>query len=68
MAGGGGGYGDPRQRPAALVAGEVRNGVVSAQAGREIYGVVVDAKTFALDEEATRRLREPPRAADAPGG
>ncbi len=37
-AGGGGGYGDPRERPRQLVAEDVRNGVVSIEAAREEYG------------------------------
>jgi N-methylhydantoinase B len=41
-AGGGGGYGDPAERPVELVAEDVRNGVVSRKAAEEIYGVVVD--------------------------
>ncbi len=39
QAGGGGGWGDPKQRDRALLRDEVRNGVVSAQAAREIYGL-----------------------------
>jgi N-methylhydantoinase B len=39
QAGGGGGYGDPRQRDRALLREEVRNGVVSLQAARELYGL-----------------------------
>jgi len=38
LAGGGGGYGDPRERPAELVAADVRNGVVSIESAREDYG------------------------------
>ena len=56
-AGGGGGYGPPRERPAALVAREVQDGIVSPGAARKIYGVVVDPDTLALDEEATEALR-----------
>ncbi len=37
-AGGGGGYGDPRKRPAVLVAKDVNNGVISKKAAEEIYG------------------------------
>jgi N-methylhydantoinase B len=58
LAGGGGGYGDPLKRPANLVAGEARNGIISAQATREQYGVVVDEETFELDERATSTLRK----------
>jgi N-methylhydantoinase B len=56
--GGGGGYGDPHTRPAAVVAEDVRQGYVSAKAAKELYGVVVDAVTFAVDEKGTKRLRE----------
>ena len=57
VAQGGGGYGDPKERPAAQVAEEVRNGVTSLDKAREAYGVVVDAKSFAVDEAATAELR-----------
>ena len=57
-AGGGGGYGNPRLRPAELVAREVRDGVVSVKAARDVYGVVIDERTGALDEQATVALRE----------
>jgi N-methylhydantoinase B len=56
-AGGGGGFGDPRKRPRELVAEEVRNGVVSVDAAREDYGVVVDEENFTIDEKATDKLR-----------
>ncbi|MCP4250145.1 MAG: hydantoinase B/oxoprolinase family protein [bacterium] len=58
-AGGGGGYGDPFERPAEMVAEEVRNGVISIPAAREIYGVAVDERTFLADETATLSLRKP---------
>ena len=41
--GGGGGYGDPRQRPVQLVARDVVRGFVSTDSAREDYGVVIDA-------------------------
>ena len=58
LAGGGGGYGDPKERPAELVATEVRNDVVSARAAREVYGVVLDDRTGEADQNATLSLRE----------
>jgi N-methylhydantoinase B len=64
-AGGGGGYGPPALRPAAIVAREVRDGLVSIRAAREVYGVVVDAQTGALDEDATLALRASMRGAEA---
>ena len=57
VAGGGGGYGDPHERPAELVAEEVRDGVISRQAAAEFYGVVLEADGFAVDEAATKRSR-----------
>jgi len=56
-AGGGGGYGYPCDRSARLVAEEVRNGVISAAVARDVYGVVLDERTFALDDEATAAQR-----------
>ncbi|MBN8478151.1 MAG: hydantoinase B/oxoprolinase family protein [Burkholderiales bacterium] len=39
QAGGGGGYGDPKLRDRALVRDEVRDGVISPGAARELYGL-----------------------------
>jgi N-methylhydantoinase B len=36
---GGGGYGDPRERDRALVRADLRNGVISAEAARTLYGL-----------------------------
>jgi len=58
LAGGGGGFGKPYDRAAALVAKEVRNGIISVRAARDVYGVVVDENTFDVDEKATLLLRE----------
>lgn len=57
LAGGGGGFGDPHNRPAELVAREVRNGVISPEAARSAYGVVVDTATWTVDRAATKSLR-----------
>ncbi|HEU5433301.1 MAG TPA: hydantoinase B/oxoprolinase family protein, partial [Thermomicrobiales bacterium] len=43
MTGGGGGFGDPRQRDPALVRADVRDRHVSSEAARTIYGVEPDA-------------------------
>jgi len=56
-AGGGGGYGDPFLRPVEKVLDDVRNELVSVRSAREDYGVAIDEKTMALDEEATKSLR-----------
>ena len=57
-AGGGGGYGDPLERPVERVLDDVRNEMVSVRSAREDYGVVIDKATLEVDEEATRSLRE----------
>lgn len=41
--GGGGGYGDPRQRPVELVARDVRRGFVSRESAERDYGISFDA-------------------------
>ena len=41
--GGGGGYGDPKQRPIELVERDVIRGFVSIESAREDYGVIIDA-------------------------
>ena len=57
LAGGGGGIGDPKQRPAEVVRDEVRGGYVSIEAARDVYGVLMDERTGSIDEEATARQR-----------
>jgi N-methylhydantoinase B len=59
---GGGGYGDPLDRPADEVANDVRQGYVSAERGRTAYGVVL-REDGAVDEPATVMLRARLRAA-----
>ena len=51
--GGGGGYGNPRERPIELVKRDVRRGLVSRQSARDDYGVV-----FGSDGKASRRKDE----------
>jgi len=57
IAGGGGGYGDPFQRPLEKVLKDVRNGFVSIEKAKGEYGVVIDPLTFQVDQAETRRLR-----------
>src|SRR5262249_45216489 len=59
---GGGGYGGPRGRGSGRVVRDVVEGYVSLTRAREVYGVVIigDPATFetlAVDEEATKELR-----------
>jgi N-methylhydantoinase B len=56
IAGGGGGFGDPHERPVEHVAEEVRYGYVSVQSARRDYGVVVD-EDGVVDESGTAKLR-----------
>ncbi|MBN9427415.1 MAG: hydantoinase B/oxoprolinase family protein [Burkholderiales bacterium] len=56
-AGGGGGYGDPCQRNEQEVFDDVLDGLLSIDAARRDYGVVVDAATLTLDRQATDALR-----------
>jgi N-methylhydantoinase B len=61
---GGGGYGNPYERPIEKVLSDVRNGLVSVAGAREDYGVVItDAASPSVDMAATRRLREGDRVA-----
>jgi N-methylhydantoinase B len=55
--GGGGGYGVPWERPAERVAEDVRQGYVTVVAAAELYGVVIDGKTFAVDRAGTEKRR-----------
>jgi N-methylhydantoinase B len=54
--GGGGGFGSPLERPADIVANDVRQGYVTVSAAHDLYGVVVD-EAGVLDSAATERLR-----------
>ncbi len=61
--GGGGGWGNPLEREAGLVADDVKEGYVSAGAARDDYGVVIDDATCEVDRPATEELRSKRRAA-----
>jgi N-methylhydantoinase B len=54
---GGGGLGNPHTRVAEDVLADVRNGIVSVAAAREVYGVAVREDLGGIDEEATAALR-----------
>jgi N-methylhydantoinase B len=61
--GGGGGFGPPELRPEAAVLADVVAGVVSAEAARDKYGVILQADNeLAIDAENTiaarKRMRE----------
>jgi N-methylhydantoinase B len=56
--GGGGGWGDPRQRDEAKVLLDILNEYITPEQARDVYGVSVDAVKMEIDEEATRKLRK----------
>ncbi len=54
---GGGGYGNPLLRDESSVLGDVIQGKISIARAKEMYGVVIDYETLAIDHDATTRLR-----------
>ena len=54
---GGGGFHHPHEREPELVLEDVRQGRVSVEAARDVYGVVIDGDRREIDEEETARLR-----------
>jgi N-methylhydantoinase B len=57
---GGGGWGDPLDRPVEAVRRDVLGGFVSPESAREDYGVAIDARGI-TDDRVTARLREAKR-------
>jgi len=57
QAGGGGGYGEPYGRSPEKVFQDVRNGVLSPDQARTLYGVVINVETMTLDRQETENLR-----------
>jgi len=57
---GGGGYGDPLERDPGKVCADARNGLVSIERARDVYGVVLAGvgPLARVDEEATAALRD----------
>jgi N-methylhydantoinase B len=58
QAGGGGGYGDPFLRDPQLVAMEVKNGIISINAAKKLFGVALLPDTLEIDRTQTERLRK----------
>jgi N-methylhydantoinase B len=52
----GGGYGNPLEREPELVREDVRDGYLTPEQARDVYGVVLDGE-LDVDGEATARLR-----------
>ncbi|MEE8604969.1 MAG: hydantoinase B/oxoprolinase family protein [Candidatus Aminicenantaceae bacterium] len=57
QAGGGGGYGDPFLREPEQVAKEVKNGIISVNKAKKLYGVVLHPDTLELDKAETGKTR-----------
>jgi N-methylhydantoinase B len=56
---GGGGYGNPFERPVDKVVWDIKNGLVSIKGAKQDYGVVIsDEKTLEVDMSATKALRQ----------
>ncbi|MCH7476633.1 MAG: hydantoinase B/oxoprolinase family protein [SAR324 cluster bacterium] len=58
MTAGGGGWGDPLERPAENVLEDVQDGFVSRESAFRDYGVVLDENDQAVNEEETAKLRK----------
>jgi len=58
QSGGGGGVGDPLDRDIEKVRWDVLNEYISPEVAKNVYGVVIDPDTLAVDEDATNKLRE----------
>jgi N-methylhydantoinase B len=59
ISGGGGGWGDPAEREPELVAADVTDGLITVEAARATYGVVLepDGNAWRVDAEATAEVR-----------
>lgn len=55
--GGGGGWGDPHLRPPEAVLKDVIDGYVSVASAKDVYHVVIDAATMAINRDSTVILR-----------
>ena len=65
---GGGGYGDPCERPVDAVVNDVVEGTLSPEKAFEDYGVIIDSNTLAVDREATAAARQRRRQAKRENG
>jgi N-methylhydantoinase B len=61
LSAGGAGVGRPEERDPEKVREDVLNGLVSLERAREVYKVVLDRDTLAIDREQTEVLRRPRR-------
>ena len=64
---GGGGWGEPLERAIPTVLDDVLDEYISLDTARNVYGVVIDAKTLKVDEAATQAVRVKLRQANGNG-
>jgi N-methylhydantoinase B len=62
--GGGGGFGDPLERDPEAIRDDARDGFVSLEAAKDLYGVVINTEPelYEVDYPATEKLRANLRA------
>jgi N-methylhydantoinase B/oxoprolinase/acetone carboxylase alpha subunit len=58
LTGGGGGYGDPLERPEEKVRQDVLDDYVSIEGAKRDYGVILNPDILEVDQEATVKLRK----------
>ena len=63
---GGGGFYPAWERDPARVLADVRQGLVSLEAARDVYGVIIDTAQWTVDEVATAQCRAQLRATASP--
>ena len=68
IAAGGGGHGDPLERPAELVLEDVIDEKSTRQYAAEVYGVVIPEAQLSIDRQATERRRSEMRSSRQDGG
>ena len=66
--GGSGGFGDPLDREVEKVRWDALNEYISIERARKVYGVVIEPKTFEVDDKATTELRKKLKAKKKGGG
>jgi N-methylhydantoinase B len=54
---GGGGWGSPLRRDPELVRNDVKDGIISIESARALYGVVLEGEDRRVNEKETRKLR-----------
>ena len=58
LSSGGGGWGNPLDRPPEKVLEDVLNEYISVKDAERAYGVAIDPKELTIDYEATKKLRD----------